>query len=612
MNEADRLSFERFLQTRAAGGASIHPDGQRLAFVADITGVPQVWAMPSTGGWPEQLTFGSERVNFVRFGPTGDHLIFGMDVGGNEQQQLYWLAGDGSRVRDLTGRADALHYWGDWSPDGRQIALAANRRDPRYFDVYLIDLVSGTMRCVAEADAYTLAGPFAPAADRLLLKRARGPLDEDLVILDLATGQTTLVTPHAGQAIYHGAAWSAAGDGLILATDQGRDLVGLAYLDLTSGSLRWLDTPEWDVEALALSPDRRSVAYSVNVDGCSELRCLDLITGTCRELPEGLPPGVIDVLPVCRDPQAVQPLAWSPDSRSLVVSLSSSQLVPDLWLVELEGRVRRLSQSGRAGLPASVLVEPELIRYPTFDGRLIPAYYYRPAGQSGPLPVVISVHGGPEAQFRPGFSAVIAYLVHRGYAVLAPNVRGSTGYGREYTHLDDLEKRLDAVADLAASVEWLVAEGQADRRRIAVMGGSYGGFMVLAALTRYPDLWAAGVDLVGIANFVTFLERTGVYRRALREAEYGSLEHHRPLLESISPIHLVDRITAPLLVIHGANDPRVPISETEQMVAALRERSQPVDYLRFEDEGHGIVKLPNRIAAYTAIGDFLDRWLRPD
>jgi dipeptidyl aminopeptidase/acylaminoacyl peptidase len=263
-----------------------------------------------------------------------------------------------------------------------------------------------------------------------------------------------------------------------------------------------------------------------------------------------------------------------------------------------------------AGIPQSVLVEPSLVHYPAFDGRPIPGFYYKPPTHSGgKLPVIVSVHGGPEGQSRPSFNAVTAYFVQRGYAVFAPNVRGSTGYGREFTHLDDVEKRMDSVADLKSAVEWLVAHGGADPKRVAVMGGSYGGFMTLAAITEYPDLWAAAVDIVGIGNFVTFLERTSAYRRKHRETEYGSLEHHRDVLERISPIHKVDRITAPMLVIHGANDPRVPVFEAEQMVQTLKARQHPVEYLRFEDEGHGIVKLVNKIVAYGAIGDFLDKYL---
>ena len=613
-----RFPFSQFLNIRAAGGATFDPTGARVAFVTDITGVPQVWSIDTVGGWPDQLTFAAERVNFARYAPVGGHLVFGMDSGGNEQQQLYLLSPDAARVTDLTQRPDAFHYWGDWSADGQSLAFASNRRHPQFFDVYTHHLATGETRCVYQADAYTLAGPFSPDGTKLVLLRVNGSLDDDLLLLDLASGQTTYLTPHQGKAVYRGIAWAANGQRLYLATDQGRDTVALACLDLADGGLTHLDETPWDVEAIALSPDGQTLAYSVNADGYSDLRFLD--TATRQRLPgvTRLPRGVISVLPICRDPGADQPLAWSPDGRRLAVSFSSGTNVPDVWLVASGGEARRLTHSGQAGIPSAALVEPTLVRYPSFDGLEVAAFYYvplegpHPGGEgAGRLPVVVQVHGGPEGQSRPAFNAVVAYFVNRGYAVLLPNVRGSTGYGRRYTHLDDVDKRMDSVADLEASVRWLVAEGNADARRIAVMGGSYGGFMTLAAVTEYPDLWAAGVDIVGIGNFVTFLERTGAYRRAHRESEYGSLAHHRDLLERISPIHKVNRIAAPLMVIHGANDPRVPIYEAEQMVAALQARQHPVEYLRFEDEGHGIVKLGNRIVAYGAIGEFLVRYLSP-
>jgi dipeptidyl aminopeptidase/acylaminoacyl peptidase len=225
--------------------------------------------------------------------------------------------------------------------------------------------------------------------------------------------------------------------------------------------------------------------------------------------------------------------------------------------------------------------------------------------------VLVYPHGGPESQSRPTFSALFAYLLNRGYAIFAPNVRGSSGYGTRFMNLDNVRKRMDSVQDLARGAFWLRESGKVDPKRLAIYGGSYGGFMVLATLTNYPELFAAAVDVVGIANFVTFLEHTGPYRRAAREAEYGSLERDREFLQSISPIHQVDRIRTPLMVIHGANDPRVPVGEAEQIVAALRDRSVPVEYLRYEDEGHGIIKLSNRLDVYPRIADFLDRHLQP-
>ena len=624
------LSFARFLNIRAAGNVSFHPAGDRVAFITDMTGVPQAWAISTEGGWPEQLTFESERVNFAKYGPEG-RMVFGMDTGGNELQQLYLLSPDGSQVRNLTNRPDAMHYWGSWSRDGRTLAFASNRRDPRYFDAYLCDLETGEVRLVYQADATIYAGPLSPDGRWLILIRVNRSLDDDLLLLDLASGEAIHLTPHDGKASYEGAQWSADGQSLYLATDQDRDTAALVRLDVATRTWHVLDAPDWDVENVTLSPDGQRLAYTVNVDGWSELRALDVATGQRVDVPGGLPQGVISVLPVCRDPRAGSALTWSPDSRSLAVCLSSGTRPPDVWRVEVGrgeedgrirsageggggraqgGSVRQLTHSSLAGVPASELVEPQVIRYPTFDGRPIPALYYVPPREAaGRRPVVVYVHGGPEGQSQPNFNNVIAYFVHRGYAVLAPNVRGSTGYGRVFTHLDDVEKRMDSVADLKAAVEWLTTQGGADPQRIAVMGGSYGGFMTLAAVTEYPELWAAAVDIVGIGNFVTFLERTGAYRRSHRESEYGSLERDRDLLERISPIHKVDRITAPMMVIHGANDPRVPIFEAEQMVASLQARNHPVEYLRFEDEGHGIVKLANKLVAYPAIGDFLDRYL---
>jgi dipeptidyl aminopeptidase/acylaminoacyl peptidase len=281
----------------------------------------------------------------------------------------------------------------------------------------------------------------------------------------------------------------------------------------------------------------------------------------------------------------------------------------DIWTLDLpDGEPRRVTFSSTAGIPPKTFRTPTLVRYPTFDDREVPALFYEPEGGGEPArtPVVVNVHGGPESQSRPLFAPVTQYFLGRGYGVFFPNVRGSTGYGKTYTHLDDVRLRMDSVRDLAHAAHWLQGRGY---ERVAVMGGSYGGFMVLAAMTEYPELWSAGVDIVGIANMVTFLENTGSYRRALREPEYGSLERDREFLESISPIHKAERISAPLMVIHGKNDPRVPVGEAEQIVERVKGNGGRVEYLLYEDEGHGLAKLKNRLDAYPKIAAFLDEHL---
>jgi dipeptidyl aminopeptidase/acylaminoacyl peptidase len=270
-----------------------------------------------------------------------------------------------------------------------------------------------------------------------------------------------------------------------------------------------------------------------------------------------------------------------------------------------------VTRCAHGGIPPDQFSAPQIVHYPAFDGRSIPAWFYQPVTNNAKrLPAIVYVHGGPESQFQPYFHFFIQYFLHHGYAVLAPNVRGSTGYGKAYSHLDDIEKRMDSVADLAHAAHWLRQQPGIDGDRLVVYGGSYGGFMVLAALTMYPELWAAGVDIVGISNFVTFLENTSAYRRGTREAEYGYLSRDREFLESISPNRHLDRLRAPLLIIHGANDPRVPLSEAQQIVAALEARSVPTQLLVFDDEGHGIIKLKNKLVMYPIVVEFLDRYLK--
>jgi dipeptidyl aminopeptidase/acylaminoacyl peptidase len=556
--------------------------------LTDITGVPQAWEVPTGGGWPEQLTFHDERISGVRYSPKENRLIFSMDVGGNERSQLFLLE-DGEE-RDLTRAPDAIHYFGGFAPDGKRIAYTATRRNGTDFDVFVQDLF-GEPEMMWEVTGYHTIADWALDGSFLIVSRHYSNLNNDLYKLDLTSGEATLLTPHEGDARFSGARVTPNGKSVFLATDRDGDFVRLGCLGLSTLEIEYLTPDDWDVEEVELSENGRWLLASRNVEGYSDFMLFNSrgrrVPGP--EMPEGILGG----------------FSFSPDGNMLAFTLTSPDRNLDVWIVNLpDGEPCRLTRSSTAGIPRHTFRRPKVIRYPSFDGLEIPALFYEPDTENAP--VVVNVHGGPESQSRPLFAPVSQYLLHRGYAVFAPNVRGSTGYGKTYTHLDDVYLRMDSVKDLAHVAHWLRGRGH---EMIAVMGGSYGGFMVLAALTEYPELWTAGVDIVGIANMLTFLENTGSYRRALREPEYGSLERDREFLESISPIYKAERIKAPLMVIHGRNDPRVPVGEAEQIVEKVRKNGGAVEYLLYEDEGHGLAKLKNRLDAYPKIAAFLDKHL---
>jgi dipeptidyl aminopeptidase/acylaminoacyl peptidase len=605
--------FERYLNARSAWGASFSPDGSRLSFLSDITGVAEVWSVPvpsTLGGapalWPEQVTFRGERVDGATCSPAQDVLLVRGDTGGNEHHQLFAVSGDGSTVEAITAQPEVIYQFGGWSPDGERICYASNERDSRYFDVYERRSDGGEPRLLLRQDGTNYAVGYAPDGRRVLVAREESNVRNSLLVVDIASGETRVLL--RAPEIEHGhsaqPAWSADGGAIYLLDDRGREFAALAWLDVATGELTTLRDEPWDAEELAVSPDGRQLALVTNVHGYSQLELFDIADGweARRELPApALPHGV------------VREVTWSSDGRRFAFTLEAGDANADVWVWDVSVRALwQATRSARGGVGPDGFVAPTLVRYPTFDGREIPAFLFLPPGREPRgLPVVVYVHGGPESQFRPSFNPILQYLVNSGYAVLAPNVRGSTGYGHTYQSLDDVRLRMDSVADLKAAVEWLAETGTADPRRVAIFGRSYGGFMVLAAVTTYPDLWAAAVDIVGIANFVTFLERTGPWRRPLREAEYGSLDRDRDFLEAISPIHKVANITAPLFVLHGANDARVPVSEAEQIVAALRDLGRPVESLIFPDEGHQFTKRSTQLAAYPAVARFLARFLGP-
>ena len=445
-------------------------------------------------------------------------------------------------------------------------------------------------------------------------------MDNDLYLVDAKTKQATLLTEHKGASQFADVHFLTNNE-IIFGTNDKGEFINLTRMNLTTKKIDVLKDDEFDLDTATISIDGKTIAYTINTEGFSQLIVLP-VKGTNSVSDQKAEYALIK-LPA---QGIVSGLDFSKDGKKLAFSFASAKYNSDIWIYDLQTKqLTQATKSSRSDIPKESFVEPQLIKYKTFDGREIPAWYYKPskylftvydettipAKQSVTLsPVIVSVHGGPEGQERPVFSPLYQYYLSRGYAILATNVRGSTGYGKTFTHLDDVQKREDSVKDLAYAVEWLKTSGGADANRIAVMGGSYGGYMTLAAITLYPDLFAAAVDTVGIANWESFLKNTSGYRRRQREVEYGRLDKDLDFLRSISPLAKVDKIKTPLFVIAGRNDPRVPYTEAEQIVGALKKRGAIVEYKLYDDEGHGVAKLKNRLDLYPRVADFLDKYMK--
>jgi dipeptidyl aminopeptidase/acylaminoacyl peptidase len=574
------------LEMRQAVPLSFSEDGARLLVASNVPGTHQLYELPSRGGTLDQLTDLAEPVSGFYL-PDGRVLVE-IDTGGNERTQLYVLDGDGA-LEELVVDPRFIHRTPRAAGD--VLAYSTNRRNGVDFDIVARDLRSGEER-VFELGGNCSVESVSPDGARVAVERI-GELsgDGDIYICEVETGEIEHLTPHAGAAEYFSV--HVLGDRWVLTTNEGRDTFAISV----GGEL--VVESDWDLDCRVDDPGRNLLVLA-NEDGYSQLRLHD--PGTF-ELRRDVPlPGR----------GVVEHPVFSPDGSLLAFSFSSPVEPHDVYLYDIGAdKLARLTTSPRE-VDVKTLVEPTLHRFDSFDGESVPVFLFEPEGD-GPFPVVVTVHGGPESQwlpwFAPSFAPLTQYLVARGYAVAAPNVRGSSGYGKRYEHLDDIEKRLDSVADLASLHAWLSARPNIDGGRAVVYGRSYGGYMVLAALALQPELWAAGIECVGISSLVTFLENTSPYRRAAREREYGSLDRDRAFLIEASPMTHIDAIRAPLFIQHGRNDPRVPVSESEHIHAVLAKKGIPSELLIFEDEGHTVEKLGNRIETFTRMTAFLDRIL---
>jgi dipeptidyl aminopeptidase/acylaminoacyl peptidase len=580
----------------------------RLLVRSDRTGTMQLFECEGTGEL-HQLTALDDPVGTAAYVPGARHAVIAVDSGGNERHQLLLLDIDRARssgpcraadLDDITNAPSFGHHLAGMSPDGARIAYVSNARNGVDFDLWICEITSREHRCVYDQGGWCQpATGFSPDGRFVSVHRpGPRPLDVDLLVVDVETGDVRVVLAHPEEAaLVEAPAWADATT-LFVSSNVGREFAALVRYDAVTAESSIVRGTGDGLDAHVVAGPSGELLLIENDNGQSRL---SLLAGDDRTQRTEIPlsePGVVES-------HVIRAPLFSADGSKVFYTLSSPRLPGDVWSYDVRARSTTRVTESPSRVAVDTLAIASVDSVASFDGEVLPVFVFWPASRSEPPPVVVFVHGGPEAQAVRSFNPVIQGLVAAGYAVVVPNVRGSTGYGKRYAALDDTTRRLDSVKDLAAVRGWLSSAGM-DASRAALMGGSYGGYMVLAGLAFQPELWAAGVDIVGISDLVTFLEHTSDYRRAHREREYGSLATDREFLAAASPLRHADQIAAPLFVIHGRNDPRVPVGEAEQLTAALRARGVRCELVIYEDEGHGLARLANRLDAYPRAVEFLD------
>ncbi|MEE4300649.1 MAG: S9 family peptidase [Pseudomonadales bacterium] len=595
-----RSAVTRMAKIGSAWSPSFSPDGQEVAYVSDMTGTPQVWRVSSEGGFPRLVTSLDDTVSAVSWSPDGAWLAVAAAPGGGMNGQIYLVSPDGMRVERITPGDQASNWLGPWSDDGAALGLSSNRDDPRAMSPWVHELVRDASRKITTVEGISRIASFHPDGASILLGRVAGRGDNDLYRVSLDGEEQELITPHEPPGQF-GGEFSKDGRWLYVVHNDGRDRMVLGRRSLEDSAMGALETvaerDDAELEAFALSDAGDRIALVWNASGRSELEVLELSSGERSRL--SLP---IDL---------VGSVEFSADGSRLVMRGRSAAAPSDIYLVELEdGAVRQLTSSPHPGVDLDALVRPELVTFASHDGLELSGWLYRPPGVEAPAPYVLSFHGGPEGQERPTGRSVYQALLAQGIGVFAPNIRGSSGFGKRYVNLDNRELRFDANLDIEACAEFLVEQGIADEDRLGIMGGSYGGYAVMVAVTEFPELFAAAVNLFGMVNFETFFAQTEPWMAAISGTEYGDPVTQQELLRELSPIHKLDQAVTPLMVQHGANDTNVPVVEAEQVVASLAARGIPHEYVLFEDEGHGFRKEPNRITSQVKTVEWFVEYLK--
>jgi len=581
----------KYTEFRAAGLNSWHPKKLEMLISTRFGDVVQVHYVKMPGGARTQLTFFTERISGASFQPThGEYFVFNKDIGGGEWFQNYRYDLATGNVTLLTD-GKSRNSFGAWSSKGDRMVYSSTRRNGKDMDFYIINpLDPSSNKMLAELDKGEAWGvmDWSPDDTKILAREYVSINESYLWLFDATTGEKTLLTPKGEELVsYGGAAFSKDGKGIYVTTDRDGEFHRLAYIDFATKQHKYLTSHiKWDIGSFDLSRDGKRIVFLTNEDGISVLHILNTATGKEESLPK-IPAGVISGA------------GWHNDGRTIGFSMSNARSSQDVYSLDTRtGKMERWTFSESGGLNVDRFAEPQLIKWTSFDGRTISGFLYRPPTTfAGKRPVILNIHGGPESQARPGFQGKNNYYINDlGVAMIFPNVRGSSGYGKTFLKLDNGFLREDSYKDIATLIDWIKQQPDLDGDRIMVTGGSYGGHMTFAIATMYSDKIRCSLPVVGISNLVTFLERTEAYRRDLRRVEYGDERDStmRAFLNRIAPLNNTEKIGKPMFVVQGKNDPRVPATEADQMVATMKKNNLPVWYLLANDEGHGFAKKKNQ------------------